>query len=456
MINCGGTIDLVQVLEPKDNVIFFIIDSHMPVDLCNVYSEKQIRIICDSTIEKNIPPYEDIFDESSDESQGEDEDEEDENEIDDEGNTESHAAKRRRLNEERVMKKVKKREWEKKQQTILFNYEQYSYYGKTSSVIVYEMAWHMSRDNMDMVWWAIIASTEQAILNKVESSTTVLESGDLQGHVSRLSRNRGGNTEKQQLSTVKISFNKDLQLALYRHWSVENSLKHSIPTSVALRLWSTTKGDQRLKKLLADMGLPLVQARQKFSSMDLSYRNEFKEMFEKLSDKYNLSSTVGTSFFIQYGYRFKYCAADIVYAILATLESNSRDKSPQECFLEAGDCLIRSNKDILDKGLEKAKIMLTDIFKTAQSILELKQVVNAGSFLHVSLSEGSAHSRLLSHPHAILLLANFVLRAYVDSSRSRMAKNWPLVASSIISGEENMCLIVGIPPTSEEQPRRFV
>jgi hypothetical protein len=69
------------------------------------------------------------------------------------------------------------------------------------------------------------------------------------------------------------------------------------------------------------MGLPLAQSSQQFNAMDLNLRQEFKEMVGKLADKYNVSSIVGASFMLQYGYRFKYCAYDIVYAMLAVLES---------------------------------------------------------------------------------------------------------------------------------------
>lgn len=44
-------------------------------------------------------------------------------------------------------------------------------------------------------------------------------------------------------------------------------------------------------------------------------------MVEKLADKYKIGSIVGASFTMQYGYRFKYCATDVAYAMLAVLES---------------------------------------------------------------------------------------------------------------------------------------
>lgn len=67
--------------------------------------------------------------------------------------------------------------------------------------------------------------------------------------------------------------------------------------------------------------LPLVQSRQKFSAMDLVLRQEFHSMIAKLADKYQLNDIVFASFVLQYGFRSRYCAADIVYAMLANLES---------------------------------------------------------------------------------------------------------------------------------------
>lgn len=42
-VNCGGCLDLVELLNPEDNILFFVCDSHRPLDLCNVYSDSQVR-----------------------------------------------------------------------------------------------------------------------------------------------------------------------------------------------------------------------------------------------------------------------------------------------------------------------------------------------------------------------------------------------------------------------------
>ncbi|KAK0080928.1 hypothetical protein PV325_013088 [Microctonus aethiopoides] len=445
MINCGGTIDIVELLEPPEDIIFFIIDSHRPYDLCNIYSEGQIRILNKPDEDDEIPEYNEIFQEDTS-----DEENEEEDSTDDTG--ESRQSKRRRLNEEDLIKRRERREWEQKRDTIVFNYMQYSYYGKSSAVVMFEMAWKMSKDSLDTVWWAIIGATEQVILNKVESRVNVLEAGRLQGHVSRLSHRQGVDAEKQQHSTVKVTYDKDLQLALYRHWTVEASLRHSITTAVSLRLWSL-RGEKRLRELLAEMGLPLAQSKQRFSAMDLNLRKEFRQMIEKLASKYNVDSVVGASFTLQYGYKFKYCASDIVYAMLALLESSTKDRLPQHCFLDALDCLSRMKKNILERGIEKAKMMLSNIYKTAQGILEMKQVMNAGSFLYVIIPEGTLDSRLFAHSHPLFMLAQFILKAYVETSRNRNAHGWPLLASATFDSDEGICILVGVPPVCEEQPR---
>lgn len=66
MINCGGTIDVVELLEPHRDVIFFIIDSHRPYDVCNIYSDSgQVRIIGKPDADDEIPEYTEIFREDS-------------------------------------------------------------------------------------------------------------------------------------------------------------------------------------------------------------------------------------------------------------------------------------------------------------------------------------------------------------------------------------------------------
>ena len=51
---------------------------------------------------------------------------------------------------------------------------------------MFELAWKLSRDSNELLWWAIVGVTEQQFLGKVESKTSVLDSGKLQSHMIRL------------------------------------------------------------------------------------------------------------------------------------------------------------------------------------------------------------------------------------------------------------------------------
>lgn len=42
LVNCGGGIDLVDVLQPDEDVVFYVCDSHRPYNVCNVYSNGQV------------------------------------------------------------------------------------------------------------------------------------------------------------------------------------------------------------------------------------------------------------------------------------------------------------------------------------------------------------------------------------------------------------------------------
>ncbi|KAG8237994.1 hypothetical protein J437_LFUL017714, partial [Ladona fulva] len=243
-------------------------------------------------------------------------------------------------------------------------------------------------------------------------------------------------------------------MALYRHWTVESSIRNTMYTACKLKLW-TLRGEKKMNELMAEMGLPLAQSRQKFSAMDLVLRKEFQTSLEKVSEKYGLTNIVYASFVLQYGFRSRFCAADVVYAMLALLEGMGRARPASDCFLDALDCLSRSQKEILIGGIEKAKKLLECIFKQVQSSLDMSQVLSAGPYLYLVIQEGAVDAACFSNPHCLSLLAQFALRAYVAVSKSRRAPNLPLIVSAPYDPEEETCLVLGVPPVSEDSPRNF-
>lgn len=114
----------------------------------------------------------------------------------------------------------------------------------------FELAWKLNKDDKDLLWLAIVALTEQILLGKIENAQYLLETDNLHAHVRRL-QNRTVDTDI--LTSLKINFENDLKLVLYKHWTVESSLKYSMYTACKMRLW-TMRGHKKFQELLADMG----------------------------------------------------------------------------------------------------------------------------------------------------------------------------------------------------------
>ncbi|XP_044764128.1 cell division control protein 45 homolog [Coccinella septempunctata] len=449
LINCGGTIDIVEVLEPEEDIIFFVLDSHRPIDLCNIYSNEQVRLLSAPEEDAEVPGFDSIFREESDEEDDEVGDSTSEVGSDDE--IEGRAAKRRRLNEEEIMKRREKRLWEENRSKLLFEYSQFTYYAKASAILMFELAWSLNKDDKEMLWLAIVALTEQMLLGKLEDSKYNIEIGSLQAHATRL-HNRSNDSEVK--TSLKITFEKDLKLVLHKHWCVESSLKFSMFTSCRLKLW-TLKGDRKLHQLLAEMGLPLAQSKQKFTSMDLQLRQEFHDSMEKLSEKYNLEDIVYPTFILRYGFTNTYSASDVVYMLLALLETAPKSKSPEECFNTALEFLPKPKKELAEAGIGRAKTLFRVMFKTVQGALEMKQVTSAGPFIYYIIQEGFLDWYMFSNLNVLSLLAQFILKAYVSMSRNRKATQLPLIVSAPKSVDNGTCIILGIPPLCENSPKNF-
>uniref|UniRef100_A0A2H8TQS0 Cell division control protein 45 n=1 Tax=Melanaphis sacchari TaxID=742174 RepID=A0A2H8TQS0_9HEMI len=461
LINCGGSLDIIDILEPEEDIIFFITDSHRPTDICNVYSSSQIRILTTPEEDEKIPEFDDIFidEESSEEDSNSDD-------LNDESNNETvekRQNKRRMLQQKAFMKRKERKNWEEKRKKLLFDYSQFSYYGRSSAILMYDLAWKLHRESVDVLWWGIIGVTEQFIFGKTENMRYLKEVELIGDHIGRICEFSINHNDMKSISqtpssndtsNLKIESEKDLLLALYRHWTIESSLRYSMFTAVSLKLW-TVKGEKRLKQILAEMGLPLSESRQMYHSMDLNLRKQFFGMMEKMSNTHNLLHLIYPSFILHQGYKTRYQSADYVYSMIATLESKISGNSSTECFYNTMDSLSRSNKNLLDEGIERAKWILTNMFRHIQAALDMRQVILAGPFYYLIVQEGTLNSQHYSNPQLLTMLASFALRAQIASSYKNKNNRLPLIASAVLNSDKDTCIVVGIPPITESMPRSF-
>ncbi|KPP70518.1 CDC45-related protein-like, partial [Scleropages formosus] len=402
LINCGANVDLLETLQPEEETIFFICDTHRPVDVVNVYNDTQIKLLIKQDDDLGVPSYDDIF--RDDEEEGGDQDSGNESD----GSSEP-SGKRRRFDE--------------------------------SAVVLFELAWVMSKDTKDMLWWAIIGLTDQWVHDRITHMKYVTDIAALQRHVSR--HNHCNEDED----------NSFLRLSLYQHWSLYESICNSCYTLSTFKLWSI-QGQKKLQEFLADMGLPLKQVRQKFNSMDIAIKENLRDVIEESSNKYGMKDIRIQTFGVHFGFKNKFLATDVVHAAAALLESVEKDESGTDNFIKALDCLSRSNLDQLHRGIELAKKKLMAIQQTVASCICTHLILSQGPFLYCCLMEGTPDVKLFSKPLALTLLCKYLLKSFARSTRNKRCKILPLVMAAPLDVEKGTVIVMGIPPECETSDKK--
>ncbi|XP_070820969.1 cell division control protein 45 homolog [Chaetodon trifascialis] len=449
LINCGANVDLLEMLQPDDDSVFFICDTHRPVDVVNVYNDTQIKLLIKQDDDLGVPSYDDIFRDEDDEEGG------DSGNESDEGSEPS--GKRRRFDEGAVERRIERqrarREWEARRREILFDYEQYEYHGTSAAMMFFELAWVLTKDTKDMLWWAVIGLTDQWVHDKITHMKYVTDIATMQRHVSRHNHRNEDEENSLSIDCMRISFEYDLRLTLYQHWSLYESICNSCYTSCNFKLW-TLNGQKKLQEFLADMGLPLKQVRQKFNSMDMSIKENLRDVIEESSNKYGMKDIRIQTFGVHFGFKNRFLASDMVHATTALLESTEKDESDSDNFIKALDSLSRSNLDRLHSGIDLAKKKLIAIQQTVASCICTNLILSQGPFLYCYLMEGTPDVKLFSKPVALTLLCKYLLKAFVHSTRNKRCKLLPLIMAAPKDVEKGTVIVVGIPPESETSDKK--
>ncbi|XP_030316390.1 cell division control protein 45 homolog isoform X2 [Calypte anna] len=442
---------IIQALFQCDHVQYTLVPVSGWQELETAFLEHkdQIKLLVKPDDDFDVPAYDDIFRDEEDE-----EDEEEDSENESHGSEPSE--KRRRFEEdviERTMKRRQRREWEARRREILFDYEQYEYHGTSSAMVMFDLAWIMSKDLNDMLWWAIVGLTDQWVQDKITHTKYVTDIGVLQRHVSRHNHRNEDEENSLSIDCVRIAFEYDLRLALYQHWSLYESLCNTSYTSATLKLWSV-QGQKRLQEFLADMGLPLKQVKQKFNSMDMSLKENLREMIEESANKFGMKDLRVQTFSIHFGFKNKFSASDIVYATVSLMENIEKEGPETTNFIKALDSLSRGNLDKLHQGLDLAKKQLRAIQQTVASCICTNLVISQGPFLYCALMEGTPDVKLFSKPVSLCLLSKYLLKSFVCSTKNKRCKLLPLVMAAPMDVEQGTVIMVGIPPETESSDKK--
>lgn len=127
--------------------------------------------------------------------------------------------------------------------------------------MLFDLAWKAAKDNNDLLWWSLIGLTEQYVNAKIDRDMYDRKMVDIHPHVLRHNHrpaansnpNQTGGEDQMSVNSLKISQIDDLNMVLLRHWTIMDSIHHSIDLACLFKIW-TGKGKKRLNEFLADLG----------------------------------------------------------------------------------------------------------------------------------------------------------------------------------------------------------
>ncbi|RWA10754.1 hypothetical protein EKO27_g4329 [Xylaria grammica] len=284
---------------------------------------------------------------------------------------------------------------------------------------------------------------------------------------------------------TSIRLSPEPKFLLIRHWSLYDSMLHSPYLFSRLRIWSES-GLKRLHKLLAKMGVSLVQCKQSYTHMDMIVKKELRTKLLKYASLYNLDDMVpaaetdgrdragakdGWGFVRSWGWRATLSAQDVGVVIGALLEvsrhstvadidgriraSQAQDYEDDGGAAEAQEWVSRfweaydalENIDALKAGLPTAQYLHRAIFRTGTSLIGKRQIKHLHAFRMCVIKDGP-DVPLFTHPAALTKLALWIGEALAEQEKDANGKlahggrGTPLVVASL-NEKRGVYLVVG-------------
>lgn len=248
-------------------------------------------------------------------------------------------------------------------------------YSEPISSMLYSLASELGREDNDLLWLTIVGVSSMELYGRssagvavtVRSSESRAASGWmgmrgarirqlLRDEVRRLNPPEiAGNgralpesvgiipTTARSPEDTSIRLSPEPKFLMVRHWSLYDSMLHSPYLFSRLKTWSET-GLKRLHKLLAKMGVSLVQCKQSYTHMDMVLKRELRTKLLKYASLYNLDDMVpaidtdgkdragakdGWGFVRSWGWRATLSAQDVGVIIGALLEVGKHTHSAE-------------------------------------------------------------------------------------------------------------------------------
>ena len=380
-------------------------------------------------------------------------------------------------------------------------------YSEPISALLYSLASELGREDNDLLWLAIIGVSSLELSGRTMTGVGIShasESGGsagwggergerirqiLRDEVRRLNpvdegegarevlRNEANGvipTAARSPTDTSILLSPEPRLLLLRHWSLYESMLHSLYLAPRLHVWNDI-GKKRLRKLLAKMGISLTQCHQNYAHMDMEVKRDLRQKMLKYAPLYGLEGLVpppssggysgtreGWGFVRCWGWKACLSAIDVGVILGAILEvgsltapsnlskdknDNSKDSAEANFndivsrFWDAYDSLSPTSDSPtqLLAALPLAQHLHRAILRTGTTLLAKHQIRHLRAFRIAVVKEGP-DVKLFTNPGALTKLALWIGEAVRIQERERgrstkyggkKAMGTPLVLASL-------------------------
>ncbi|KJH50484.1 CDC45-like protein [Dictyocaulus viviparus] len=451
---CGSTVKGDFNIPEKSKI--YVIDSRRPLHHDNIFEGEKIVLLVDSAevTKLNIPEMSDVVDlEDSEESGSDGED--------------LSVGARNGLEkvEKRLLRKEAKKQWLTRRKNILWKYYENAWYSTSIAVRMLELAALLNKATPELMWIAAVGLnsqwTDRVITIEAYHDMCI---DRMRPFIHRFSPR---NSVAKADDLLRVSFEKELPLAMYSHWSLYRAMVVNEHFACKTRNW-TQRGDSDVKHLLASLGLTLSETKQKFEAMTSTRRKEVVQTLEKEM------TPPFASFIAHFGYSNRVSAADVARGLAIRLESPRH--SPLVDRFESARivlrCFMKSHQNYtpLVKSFDVYKVELFSyetqtisyyfqsvdtkvnfeaglerVWSLVAAAVNQQEVLPLGPFfLH---SSTYPLDERVDSRHFIFLFASFLQKAFATVRRARDRTTKPLVVSLALSGEmHGWHVVTGVMP----------
>ncbi|PRP87358.1 hypothetical protein PROFUN_01620 [Planoprotostelium fungivorum] len=396
LINCAGSIPVLQYLSIPLHVTVYICDSHLPLHQQNLDDQQQVLV---------LPT--DLY-------SGEDED--------DKENEESNSRRS----------------------------DVGSYYGISASRMMYEMSVQTKKANLEHLWLAIVGFTSQHVHHRMDDDIYERELNYFRQANSEFARD--SQYERESRFDDTILYGKDFKFPLYRHWTLYDSMYHSTYVASRLGVW-TESGKKNLKTILVRLGVPLDECMNKWSVMNTQNKAIVTEGMQEVASSYGLENLTVKSFYKNLGYRLQVSASDVAMAVEALLSSGLE---PSKNFWKAFDALRSSdaNSSVLEAGIESAIQVQQAIIRQGTLVIE-KQVLNHSGPFRYAFINSAMDCNLFISPSPLVRLGEYIKEIVTEYGKNKQKKlqKKPL-ALLCFDPENDSWVVAGLPPTPASSSKK--